>query len=170
MLRQDLKIRDKEKEKSERTNESNNKENNTKENIRIKFRVRFDYRGKPKPARFFFGGRKTEDVAQEIREQQVALWRNLPLQGIHVEGIDPGEIYSLYDEELDDEVSFAPLELVINADSIEDLLRFILREEFRRIEILEPSTLVLNNKEMEKMLFRINEIMRKKMTPAGKTR
>src|SRR5690554_3110638 len=98
------------------------------ENNRIKFRVRFDYRGKPKPARFFFGGRKTEDVAQEIREHQVTLWRNLPLQGIYVEGIDLGEIYNLYDEELDDEVAFAPLELIVYADTLEDLLRFIMRE------------------------------------------
>ncbi len=132
------------------------------DNKRIKFKVRFDYRGKPKPARFFFGGRKTEDVAQEIREQQVALWRNLPLQGILVEGIDLGEIYNLYDEELDDEVSFAPLELIVYADTLEDLLRFIMREEFRRIEIIEPPSLLLSSRDVEKLLFRIGEMMQKK--------
>lgn len=135
------------------------------ENSRIKFKVRFDYRGKPKPARFFFGGRKTADVAQEIREQQVTLWRNIPLQGIFVEGIDLVEIYNLYDEELDDEVAFAPLELVVYADTLEDLLRFIMRDEFRRIEVLEPSTLVLKSRDVEKLLFRINENMRKKIIP-----
>jgi len=128
---------------------------------RIKFRVRFDYRGKPKPARFFFGGRKTEDVAQETREQQVALWRNLPLQGIYVESIDLGEIYSLYDEELDDEVAFAPLELIVYADTLEDLLRFIMREEFRRITVIEPTNLVLSSREVEKLFFRINETLQK---------
>jgi len=135
---------------------------------RIKFRVRFDYRGKPKPARFFFGGRKTEDVAQETREQQVALWRNLPLQGIYVESIDLGEIYILYDEELDDEVAFAPLELVVYTDTLEDLLRFIMREEFRRIAVIEPANLVLSSREMEKLFFRINETMQKSIYFKGK--
>ena len=162
MLKPDLKAR--EKDKAEYPNERRE----FTENSRIKFRVRFDYRGKPKPARFFFGGRKTEDVAQEVREQQVTLWRNLPLQGIYVEGIDLGEIYNLYDEELDDEVAHAPLELIVLADTLEDLLRFIMRDEFRRIEIMEPSTLTLNSKEVEKLLFRINEIMRKNIVPTGK--
>ncbi len=159
MLKPDVKTREKDKEEYpiERYGYT--------DNSRIKFKVRFDYRGKPKPARFFFGGRKTEDVAQEIREQQVTLWRNLPLQGIYVEGIDLGEIYNLYDEELDDEVAFAPLDLIVFADTLEDLLRFIMRDEFRRIEVMEPSTLVLNSRDVEKLLFRINEIMRKKIIP-----
>ena len=55
---------------------------------RLKFRVRFDYKGKPRPARFFFGGKRTENVAQELRDQQVALWKNVPLQGINIENID----------------------------------------------------------------------------------
>ncbi len=162
MSKPDLKTR--EKDKAEYPNEHRG----LTESRHIKFRVRFDYRGKPKPARFFFGGRKTEDVAQEIREQQVTLWRNLPLQGIYVEGIDLGEIYNLYDEDLDDEVAYAPLELIVLADTLEDLLRFIMRDEFRRIEIMEPSTLTLKSKDVEKLLFRINEIMGKNITPTGK--
>ncbi len=130
---------------------------------RLKFKVRFDYKGKPKPARFFFGGKKTEDVAQECREQQIARWRNIPFQGINVEDIDPREIYNVYDEEMDEEVAYAPLELLVSADSLEDLLRFIFREEFRRIEILEPSSILLNNKEIEKLLFRINEFLQTKL-------
>lgn len=135
---------------------------------RIKFRVRLDYKGKPKPARFFFGGRKTEAVAQDLREQQVALWRNLPLQGIYVESMDPGEIYSLYDEELDDEVAFAPLELVVYADTLEDLLRFVMREEFRRMIIMEPLNLVLSSRELEKLFFRISEAMQNNICFKGK--
>ncbi|MGI5876787.1 MAG: hypothetical protein ACOX6X_08285, partial [Dethiobacteria bacterium] len=129
------------------------------ENSKLKFKVRFDYKGKPRPARFFFGGRKTEDVAQEIREQQVALWRNIPMQGSYIENIDLCEIYSVYDEEMDEEIAYAPLELIVSAESLEDLLRFIMKEEFRRVEILEPASIVLNNKEMERVLFKMNELM-----------
>lgn len=130
---------------------------------KIKFKVRFDYKGKPKPARFFFGGKKTEDVAHEYREQQIARWRNVPFQGIAVENIDPGEIYSVYDEETDEEIAYAPLELLIFADTLEDLLRFVFKEEFRRIEILEPGSILLSNKEIEKLLFRMNEFLQTKL-------
>ncbi len=130
---------------------------------RIKIKVRFDYKGKPKPARFFFGGKKTEDVAQEYREQQIARWRNIPFQGIVVEKIDPGEIYNVYDEEMAEEVAYAPLELLIFADSLEDLLRLVFKEEFRRIEILEPDSILLLNKEIEKLFFRMNEFLKTKL-------
>ena len=149
MLRTEINSREKEKE--------NNNPHENYPNSRLKFKVRFDYKGKPKPARFFFGGKKTESVAHDYREQQVQLWRNVPLQGINVENMDLGEIYSVYDEESNEEIAYAPLELAVSADSLEDLLRFIIREEFRRIEILEPTTILLNNREIERLLFKINE-------------
>ncbi|NLX91006.1 MAG: hypothetical protein GXZ07_05385 [Firmicutes bacterium] len=129
----------------------------------MKFKVRFDYKGKHRPARLFFGGKKNEEVALEIRDQQVALWRNIPFQGLHVDDIELGEIYNVYDEELDEEVSYAPLEMMVYADCLEDMLRFILREEFRRIEILEPRSIHLSNKETEKLLFKINELMQQRI-------
>jgi len=149
MLRTEINSRDREKE--------NNNLHENHPNSKLKFKVRFDYKGKPKPARFFFGGKKTENVAHDYREQQVQLWRNVPLQGINVENMDLGEIYSVYDEESNEEIAYAPLELIVSADSLEDLLRFIIREEFRRIEILEPASILLNNREIERLLFKINE-------------
>lgn len=155
MLKSEINSQEKE-ERKESTREQ-------RPNSRLRFKVRFDYKGKPRPARFFFGGKRTEIVAQEFREQQVALWRNVPLQGINVENMDLGEIYSVYDEELEEEVAFAPLELVVWADSLEDLLRFVIREEFRRIEILEPSNLILSSKEIERLLFKMNEFFQNRL-------
>ncbi len=155
MLRTEINSREKEKE--------NNNLRDNYPNSKLKFKVRFDYKGKPKPARFFFGGKKTESVAHDYREQQVQLWRNVPLQGISVENMDLGEIYSVYDEESNEEIAYAPLELAVNADSLEDLLRFIIREEFRRIEILEPTSILLTNKEIERLLFKINEHLQNRM-------
>lgn len=165
MLKHEINIRDREKGR-EREGKAQNEEMGLAEegravgeDARLKFKVRFDYRGNPKPARFFFGGKKSEEVAGEIREQQVTLWRNIPLQGIVVEDIDLGEVYYIYDDEAEEDIAFAPLELVVYADSMEDLLRFIVREEFRRIEILEPSSITMNNKEAERMLFKVNEFL-----------
>ena len=148
-----------------RNKEENNKEypSDHRNNSKLKFKVRFDYKGKPRPARFFFGGKKTEIVAQDFRDQQVALWRNVPLQGLLVENMDMGEIYSVYDEEIDEEIAFAPLELIVSADSLEELLRFIVRDEFRRIEILEPASILLTNREVERLLFKVNEHLQNRL-------
>ena len=34
---------------------------------KIRARIRFDYRGKARPSRFFFGGKSTEEAAEELR-------------------------------------------------------------------------------------------------------
>jgi hypothetical protein len=127
---------------------------------RIKARVRFDYRGKARPSRFFFGGKSTEEAAAEIRQQQAALWRNIPMQGVLVENIELGEIYTVFDEALEDEVAYAPLELDVVADSLENLVRFAVREEFRRVQISEPERLVMPRQDMERMFFHVHEQVR----------
>ncbi len=161
MFKPEINTRDK--DKGEKKEYPVEEQRHCEQNSKLRFKVRFDYKGKPKPARFFFGAKKTEEVAHEIREQQVALWRNIPLQGIYVEDIDVGDMYSIYDEEMEEEIAFAPLELLVNADSLEDLLCFIIRDEFRKIEILHPQSIMLNSKETEKLLFKINEIMQNRL-------
>jgi hypothetical protein len=122
----------------------------------IRAKVRFDYRGKARPSRFFFGGKRSEEAAEELRQQQAALWQNVPVQGIYVESIEQGDIYAVYDEDADDEITFAPLEIVVRADSLSQLVRFAVRDEFRRIKILEPLLLNLSVQDMEQVFFQIN--------------
>jgi hypothetical protein len=124
---------------------------------RIRAKVRFDYRGRAKPSRFFFGGKSTEEVAGEIRQQQAALWRNVPLQGVMVENIELGEIYTVYDEESDHEIAFAPMELDVVAETLDDLVLFAVRAEFRRLRISEPERLVIPRQDMERIFFQVHE-------------
>lgn len=123
----------------------------------IRAKVRFDYRGKAIPSRFFFGGKSTGEAAVELRQQQAALWKNIPVQGVRVENIDLGEMYTVHDEDADGEVTFAPLELDIIAESPADLVRFAVRDEFRRIQIVEPQERVISDREMERIFFQIHE-------------
>ena len=44
-----------------------------------------------------------------------------------------------------------------SADSLEDVLRFIMKEEFRTIEIIQPEQLELSRIELERLLLRIND-------------
>lgn len=129
----------------------------------IKFRVRFDYKGRPKPARLFFGGKDAENMAEELRDQQMALWRNIPIQGAIIENIDLGETYTVHDEELEGEVSYAPMEVLVITRSIDTMVKFIVKEEFRRLDILEPESLQLNRQEIEGLFFKISEEIKNKV-------
>ncbi|MDW7674521.1 MAG: hypothetical protein SCK28_08315 [Bacillota bacterium] len=125
-------------------------------NITVK--IRLDYKGINKPSRFLFGTKNTEKVAEEIREQKVALLRNVPLQGINIVDIDlSADIYTVMDEKLGDEVAYAPVSLTLHADTLEDVVRFILKEEFRKIEIVEPDNMLLTKSDMERLLFKMNQ-------------
>lgn len=127
---------------------------------RIKIRIRLDYKGETKPPRFFFGGKTTDRVAQELREQKAALIRNVPLQGINIEDINCNlEIYHVSDELEGEEVAFAPMVITLSAESIEDVIRFIMREEFRKIEIIEPDNIVFSKQDLERFLAKVNEEM-----------
>jgi len=53
--------------------------------------------------------------------------------------------------------AYAPVEMVVEADSLEDLMPLTLREEFRKIKILEPNQLLVSNNEVERFIFRVNE-------------
>jgi len=125
----------------------------------LRVKLRMDYKGAAKSSYFFFGNRSPEKLAVEAREQQTTMLKNIPIQGINIDEIDTGaEVYTITDPmHNNDEVAYAPAEIVITADTLEDLVRFIMREEFRKIEILDPPEIVLNKHDMERMFFKVNE-------------
>lgn len=130
---------------------------------KIQVKVRFDYRGTPRPARFFFGGRGTREVAEDLRDQQATLWRNVPLQGVQVDDVKFLDLYSIYEKSDEAEIIYAPLEILVAVDSLEDCLRFVSLAEFRRLQVIEPPALSLNGREVERLLYRCNEILQQKL-------
>jgi hypothetical protein len=128
---------------------------------RMRVRARFDYRGEGKQGRVFSRGKEGEQVAEEVREQKAVVLRNLPIQGVRIEEINTdSEIYTVRDEMTNREVAYAPIEFVLDTDSIEDLIPFLLREEFRKIEVIAPSEIVLDKHDVERIIYRITEEMR----------
>ncbi|HHW42953.1 MAG TPA: hypothetical protein GXX25_03925 [Desulfotomaculum sp.] len=135
-------------------------ENSTERDIRAK--VRLDFKGVGRPGRLFFGGKSTEKAAEEMREQQAAMLRNIPVQGIHILDVDLSlELYTIYDDVNNQEVAYAPAVLELIADTIEDPVRFAAREEFRKIEIISPAAISLQKVELERLMFRVAEEVRK---------
>lgn len=120
-------------------------------------KIRLDFKGVSRPGRLF-RSKPTEKVAEDIREQQIALFRNVPMPGVRIEDISmAGEIYTVFDEDANMEIAYAPVELSVAVASLEELVRFATREEFRRVEILEPPNVILSRFETERLLFKINE-------------
>jgi len=127
----------------------------------ILVKVRLDFKGTGKTGRFFFGGKNVDKAAEEYREQQLAVFRNVPMQGIHIIDIDVStEVYTVFDDITNTEVAYAPLVLTIKADSLENIIRFIAREDFRKIEVLDPASISLSHSDIERILFRIYEEMK----------
>lgn len=127
----------------------------------LRVRVRMDFRGNGKPGRFLFGGKPSDKAAEELREQQVAVFRNVPIQGIQVDDIDmSAEVYTVQDEVTGHEVAYAPVNLQLRAETLEDVVKFIARDDFRKIEIIDPPNLSLTKYDVERLLFRVAEEMR----------
>ena len=131
---------------------------------KIRFKVRFDFKGEYRPGKFLFGGKSIEQAAQDSREQQIALLRNIPMQGAVIEDYDITlDPYMTYDEQLGERIAYAPALLTIISDSVEDMAMFVMRKEFRKLEILEPSQMMITNNDLERILFRMSEELRSQM-------
>lgn len=124
----------------------------------VKARIRLDFKAEDGGRKFFWKRPNLQEIAKTLRSKQVSLLRNLPFQGLSVEELDEEkDVYLIPDVVNHKEIAYAPLELTVDADSIEDLMQFTLREEFRKIKILEPNEISLSNGEVERLLFKVNE-------------
>jgi hypothetical protein len=128
----------------------------------LRAKIRFDYKAELGTAhRFFWQRCDLRQLAKDIRSKKVSILRNLPFQGLIVETLNlEHEVYVVQEEDDHQEVAYAPVEMVVEADSIADLMPLTLREEFRKIKILEPEELSLSNVDVERFLFRVNEEFR----------
>jgi hypothetical protein len=134
--------------------------NNT-DTSKLRFRVRFDYRGEGKQGKLFSRMREGEEIAEEVREQRAILLRNIPIQGVRVEDINTnGEVYMVSDEASGREIAYAPVEFTLEADTIEDVIPFLLRDEFRKVEVISPIEVLLDKHQVERIIYKINEELR----------
>jgi len=135
----------------------------------ILLKIRLDCKSNGKPGRLLFGGKSSQKIAEELREQQLAIFKNVPMQGIQIVDIDVStDIYTVYDEVENTNTAYAPMILTVKADNLEYIIRFITREDFRKIEILDPASITLSHYELERLLFRINEEVRESVSRVEK--
>lgn len=126
----------------------------------IKIKLRLDYLGQGKKTKLF-GNKSVEQIAEEVRQHKVALLRNVPSQGIRIEDIDmSGEVYAIYEEISRKMIAYAPVVITFTADSIEDALKFSMKDEFRTVEVLEPESISLVKADVERILYKVSGELR----------
>lgn len=125
----------------------------------LRAKIRFDFQASADEEQHFFWQRPDlVKIAKEKRAKQVSLLRNLPFQGLSVADLNTDqEAYLVPEDDDHPETAYAPIELLVEADSIEDLMKLTLREEFRKIKVIEPVELYMKNSDVEKFLFKVNE-------------
>lgn len=134
---------------------------------KLKFRLRLDYRAEERSGRFFFGGKTSAAMAETVREQQMGLLKNVPLQGLTFEDFDASMDIYLVDEgdhRRKQEVAYAPLLVTIKAENIEDVFPLILKQEFKKIEVLGPENINIERAELERLLYSIFKSCRQEIT------
>lgn len=104
---------------------------------KLHFRVRFEYKVLAQPFGLF---RKRRDIKQEAaakrRKKAVAL-QQIPLKGIDILKVDP--YYKVYlKEEQGQKMAYAPVEVLFDADSLEDAIPFLMSKDFSNVELMYP--------------------------------
>ncbi|TDA64091.1 MAG: hypothetical protein D9V47_14185 [Clostridia bacterium] len=121
----------------------------------IRVRVRLDYLGEVRTR--LFGHRSNQKAAEEVREQRIALFRNVPVQGLEIEDVDSSlEVYTITDRETGREVVYAPIIVTARLDRLEDLVPFLIMEELRKLEVIEPQEFHLSAGDVQRLLVRMN--------------
>ncbi len=134
------------------------------ENVRV--RIRLDYCGESRGGRFFFGGKSKEEMAEKMREKQVGLLRNVPLQGVFIEDVDLSlDVYVVSEEEgrRTIEVAYAPVILTLRVENLDDLLPLLLKPEFRKVDILSPENISFHRLDLERLFYGINQSYQKEI-------
>lgn len=133
----------------------------------IRVRVRLDYLGEVRTR--LFGHRSNQKAAEEVREQKIALFRNVPVQGLEVEDIDSSlEVYAITDRETGREVVYAPIIITVRADRLEDIVPFLVMEELRKLEVIEPQEFHLSAQDVQRLLVRMNMETRQALVELAK--
>ena len=122
----------------------------------FKVKIRLDYMSF-KSNKGFFSRKNIEDAAEELRQNKVASLRNVPMQGVTIEDIEMNlEVFTLVDEVTGRIKAFAPVNIVLVADSLEDIIPLVMLDEFRTVQVLAPEEINFTHLHIEKLLFAIN--------------
>ncbi|MDA8337467.1 MAG: hypothetical protein M0Z41_21185 [Peptococcaceae bacterium] len=123
---------------------------------KIRVRLRLDIKENKRKTRL--SRSSVEKRVGYRRDEQVISLQYNAFQGVEIEDIDSsGDVYLVDDQQTKTETAYAPLTIVMKITSLHDALPFIIRDDFRKIEVLEPADYWVNGREIETLFFRMSE-------------
>ena len=103
--------------------------------------------------------RKLKDLKQEaaaIRRKKADALQQIPKKGIDILEVDPN--YTVYlKEEEGQMIAYAPVEVLFDAESLEDAVPFLMSGDFRNVELMYPEHVALSPREFERFIEKVND-------------
>lgn len=126
---------------------------------KLKFRVRFDYKT-PRTFRLFELGRNAKQAATANRRKKVGLLHKIPVKGIEI--LDVNTDLSVYygEDKFGRKVIFAPVEVLMTADSLEEAIPFFMLKDFYNVELMRPDEVTLSSWDFEGLIEKMNSEMK----------
>ncbi|MGB4504176.1 MAG: hypothetical protein WBI44_04705, partial [Syntrophaceticus sp.] len=122
---------------------------------KLHFRVRFEFKVVAGPFRLFAKREDLKEKAAENRRKKVKILQQVPVKGINILEIDPHHTVYLNEEE-GRKVAYAPVEVIFEADSLEDAIPFLISKDFSNVELMYPDHVALSPQEFEQLIEKMN--------------
>jgi len=123
---------------------------------KLHFRVRFAYKVSAGRFRILT---KRKDIKKESaakRRKKVNILQQVPVKGIDILEIDPNHTVCLKEEE-GRGVAYAPVEVLFEADSLEDAIPFLMSKDFSNVELLYPEQVALSTQALERVIEKMQD-------------
>lgn len=122
---------------------------------KLHFRVRFEFKVVAGPFRLFAKREDLKEKAAANRRKKVKILQQVPVKGINILEIDPHHTVYLNEEE-GRKVAYAPVEVIFEADSLEDAIPFLMSKDFSNVELMYPDHVALSPQEFEQLIEKMN--------------
>lgn len=125
----------------------------------IVFKVRFEFEVPVKTGRLFGRQKDFKQEAAETRKKKISVLEKVPLKGIRILEIDPHHHVYIKDEE-GKRIACAPVEILFEAESLEDAIPFLLSKDFCGVILQSPGRINLSQREFEQVIGKVNSELR----------
>ena len=128
------------------------------------FKVRFEYEIPVKTGGLFSKRKDFKQEAEAIREKKINILEKVPVKGIRILEIDPHHEIYIKDEE-GGKTACAPVEILFEAETLEDAIPFLLSKDFCGVILQYPGRINLSQHEFERVIERISRELQNQKAP-----
>jgi uncharacterized membrane protein len=132
---------------------------NQSDTQKLHFRMRLEYKATARPFRLFRKGKDLKEEAATLRRKRVPVLQQVPIQGIDILEIDTHHTVYIKDED-GRKAAYAPVEILFEAESLDDAIPFLVSNEFCNVELMYPKQVTLSPQEFKQIIEKANNELR----------